>query len=270
VATAPGGAWDAYHVNSIQVVASNQILVSMRNTWAAYLIDTTTGKIVWTLGGKHSSFKFAPGARFAWQHDVQLISPTELTLFDDSCCRITSRGFAAPNGPSRGMVLRVNLARHSASLIRAFPHHPGLDVGFLGSMQLLPSGGAVLGWGSLPYFSEASGSGRQVLNARWPGKDLSYRALFTFTWVGTPDYPPSGAARRSGTRTTVYASWNGATEVTRWQVLAGSSAARLKPVASAAKAGFETAVSVKGSYGVFELRALGASGRVLGTSRAFK
>ena len=44
----------------------------MRNTWAAYLVNIDTGKIEWTLGGKHSSFKFGPGAAFQWQHDVAL------------------------------------------------------------------------------------------------------------------------------------------------------------------------------------------------------
>ena len=32
-------------------------------------------------------------------------------------------------------------------------------------------------------------------------------------WVGTPSFPPSGAVRKSKGKTTVYASWNGATLV---------------------------------------------------------
>jgi Arylsulfotransferase (ASST) len=270
-ASAPGPAWDAYHVNSIQVLAPNQILVSMRNTWAAYLINTSTGTIEWTLGGKHSSFKSGPGAGFAWQHDVHFISSDEVTLFDDGCCRITSKGgFASPNGPSRGMLLRLNVPARTASLIKAYPHRPRLETGFLGSTQLLPGGNAVVGWGSLPYFSEYSRTGQQLLDVRFPGKDESYRALWTSTWVGTPYFPPSGAERHHGGRTTVYASWNGDTEVTRWQVLAGSSTSKLTPVASGAKSGFETAISVKGSYKEFEVRALGAAGQALGTSRSFR
>src|SRR5205823_9247192 len=66
-------AWDAYHVNTVQTLGAGQILVSMRNTWAAYLVDANTGRTVWTLGGRHSSFKSATNARFAWQHDVQLL-----------------------------------------------------------------------------------------------------------------------------------------------------------------------------------------------------
>jgi hypothetical protein len=108
-----------------------------------------------------------------------------------------------------------------------------------------------------------------VLNAAFPGKDLSYRALFTDTWTGKPDTPPSGAARKAHGRTTVYASWNGATGVAAWRVLAGRSKAHLRPVAKRADSGFETAIHLQHSYKVFEVQALSRTGRVLGTSEAF-
>ena len=76
-------------------------------------------------------------------------------------------------------------------------------------MQVLPNRDALVGWGSEPYFSEYSPSG-QLLDVRWPGSESSYRALFTNTWVGKPDYPPSGAVQGD----TVYASWN---ERRRWR-----------------------------------------------------
>ena len=44
-------------------------------------------------------------------------------------------------------------------------------------------------------------------------------------WVGEPLTDPAGAAREAGGCTTVYASWNGATELASWRVLAGSSSA---------------------------------------------
>ena len=71
-ATVPtnGFPWDAYHVNAIDLTGNGTFLVSMRNTWAAYLVNIATGKIEWTLGGRHSSFKFGPKAEFQWQHDV--------------------------------------------------------------------------------------------------------------------------------------------------------------------------------------------------------
>jgi hypothetical protein len=67
----------------------------------------------------------------------------------------------------------------------------------------------------------------------------------------------------------VYASWNGATEVVSWRVLAGSGASRLTVVATRAKSGFETAIGVPPSYRSFKVQALDAVGRVIGLSRPF-
>jgi Arylsulfotransferase (ASST) len=266
---APGKPWDAYHVNSVQPLPGGRMLVSMRNTWAAYLIDVATGKIVWTLGGKASSFKAAAGARFAWQHDVRLVGTDEVTLFDDDCCQLFPSGsFASPSGSAKSMLLRLNLASHTVSLVASYRHSPALVVAFLGSTQILPNQNVLVGWGSKPYFTEFSRSGRSLLDVLWPGKDLSYRALYSATWNATPYYPPRGAARTVHNRTTVYASWNGATEVRSWRVLGGTSAAHLSRVASAHRNGFETAISMR-SYKLFEVQALGANDKVLGTSKAF-
>ncbi len=67
--------------------------------------------------------------------------------------------------------------------------------------------------------------------------------------------------------TTVYASWNGATKVVSWRVLAARTGGRLEPVTNAARTGFETAIAVPAGYARFEVQALDAGGRVLGVSR---
>jgi hypothetical protein len=263
-----GAVWDAYHLNSVQALQNGDLLVSMRNTWGVYLINPTTGKILWTLGGKHSTFKLAHGAKFTWQHHAELVgsAPTgmgsnaELTVFDDNCCKILSSGnLGSANGPSRGLALRLNTATKKASVIASYEHSPVLHTAFLGSMQLLPGGNALVGWGSLPYFSEYTKSGKQILDVQWPGKDESYRALFTNTWVGTPDYTPAVKLKNG----TVYVSWNGATQVAKWEVLAGSSSSNLKVVASHARAGFETAIKLSKSYQAYEVQALDSHGHPL-------
>lgn len=271
VLTAPGGAWDAYHINSVEVVSANEILVSMRNTWAAYLIDTSTGQPVWMLGGKASSFTLGPGAGFEWQHQVELLGNGEVTVFADNCCALLAAGkFDRPAGASQGLVLKLNTTSHTASLVAAYGRSLKRASAYLGSMQLLPGGNALLGFGSLPYFSEYSKAGKLLLDAVWPGKDQSYRALFSSSWVGTPYFPPRGAVRTVNGRTTVYASWDGATQVTRWGVLAGRNPGHLSRVATASKNGFETAIVLPRAYGVYKVVALDAHGRALGTSAAFR
>jgi hypothetical protein len=102
-----------------------------------------------------------------------------------------------------------------------------------------------------------------LLDGVLPYPDISYRAEVA-PWVGVPPYPPAGAARTHGGKTTVYASWNGATQVASWRVLAGNAT-----IATAAKSGFETAIALGRPATTLRLQALDAGGRVLGTSPPF-
>lgn len=259
--------WDAYHLNSIfPVNGGSQLLVSMRNTSAGYLIDATTGHIIWTLGGKNSSFRIPKRAQFHWQHDIQIHSGNLVSVFDDACCGMTPSGdFLKPPGgyrPARGLFLRLNMANHTASMVAQYKRRNKFTVAFLGNTDLQPNGNVVIGWGTQPFFSEFSRSGRLLLDAKWPLPDQSYRA-YVAPWVGEPTTKPSIAVRKG----IVYASWNGATEVVRWRVLAGNSASSLKPVATKTRSGFETTFKPRHSAKAYEVEALDAQGKVLGTSK---
>jgi EmrB/QacA subfamily drug resistance transporter len=267
-----GFPWDAYHVNAIDVAGDGTFVVSMRNTWAAYKVEIANGRIVWTLGGKHSSFRFGSGASFEWQHDVSVYPGTDLvTMFDDHCCQINSGGtYVSPTAPSRALVLKLNLATHTATLADSYGHGSDFDADYMGSIEPLSNGNEFVGWGSAPYITEFDTAGTMLLDARLPGSDLSYRATVE-PWVGLPLSPPSGAARRSHDHTTVYASWNGATQVTAWRVTqsitntsSGDALSRTAP-----RSGFETAIPVSGGDTRFRVQALDAAGRVLGTSQPF-
>lgn len=264
--------WDAYHINSIQLIGSREFLVSMRNTWSAYLVDGSTGKILWTLSGNPalSTFKLPKSARFEWQHDVRLLPNNEVTVFDDACCNVAGPGkFGPPSGPSRGLILKLNIKRKTGALVAQYLRAKDFHVAFLGSTQLLPNGNVLVGWGSLPWFTEFSRSGTVLLDVMWPIPDLSYR-VHRQAWTGTPSLPPSGAVRKTRGKAVVYASWNGATRVVAWRVLAGPSKRHLTTaVRRAAKTGFETAIPVPRSYTWYEVQALGAGGNVLRTSNPF-
>jgi len=263
-----GFPWDAYHVNAIDLTGDGTFLVSMRNTWAAYLVNDT-GKIEWTLGGKRSSFEFGPGAAFQWQHDVKLQSGSTVSLFDDHCCQLTGGGTSvSATGPSRGLVLKLNQQTRTATLVAQYNGGGKFETEYMGDTQPLQNGNTFVGWGSEPYLSEYSPSGKLLLEGSFPGSDLSYRSTLE-QWVGLPLSPPAGAARQTDGKTTVYASWNGATQVVSWRVLATAGAGRMTVVASAAKSGFETAIGVQTSYKSFEVQALAVDGRVIGASRLF-
>lgn len=277
---AAGAAWDAYHVNSIQILPGGthgEFLVSMRNTWSAYLVDIATGDIVWTIdgSGKAGTFKLPANGHFAWQHDVELHSGGLLSLFDDECCELTYKKppFDAPEGASRGLLLRLDTATGTAAYVHEYVHAQvqgsPVETAFQGNMQLLPDHNVVVGWGSAPFFSEFTYSGKLLFDSTLPNPDVSYRA-YVFNWVGKP--PLSAlrqVAKRSHGKTTIYVSWDGATQVVSWRVLGGSSAGHLRTVATALWGGFETAVPLKQGYKVYRVQALDSRGHVLATSSAF-
>jgi EmrB/QacA subfamily drug resistance transporter len=264
-----GFPWDAFHVNSIQLTGASEFLVSMRNTWSAYLVNAATGAIEWTLGGRRSSFHFGPHAAFSWQHDVALRPDSTVTMFDDHCCQITGGGtYVSPTGSSRALRLRLDQRARTAKLAAQYGHGGSFDADYMGSARQLRGGGMFVGWGSQPFFSEFGPSGKLLLDVVLPRPDLSYRATLE-QWVGLPLYPPAGAARAKAGRTTVYASWNGATEVASWQVLDATTPGHTSVLASAPCLGFETAIPVRGSARSFRVRALDARGHAIGTSARF-
>jgi hypothetical protein len=252
--------FDYFHVNSVQQAGNGDLIVSGRNTWAAYEIDPRTGAIEWTLGGKQSSFKLGSGVQFAFQHDVlfHLESDPIVTLFDDG------GGPPQVHTQSRGVTLRVDVTNKTATLVREDLHSPALVASFEGNVQALPNGDEFIGWGQQPYFSEFDSAGRTVFDGRFVDQNSSYRA-YRYQWTGTPTTPPSVAASTSGTTTTVYASWNGATQVAGWRVLAGATPSQLGLVTVAVKQGFETQINIPAAAYV-AVGALDSAGRTLGTS----
>ena len=64
----------------------------------------------------------------------------------------------------------------------------------------------------------------------------------------------------------MYASWNGATDVSRWRVLGGSDRNSVSPITSAGWTGFETSIATHSNDRYFAVQAIGRAGNVLGTS----
>ena len=119
--------------------------------------------------------------------------------------------------------------------------------------------------------SEFDPEGELLFNADFPTEGESYRA-FRFPWTGRPQDEPAVAveARPQEEEVTLYASWNGATEVAEWEVLTGPDPESLKLVGSAPRKGFETSVTTKTGEAYVAVRAKDGSGKTLGTARARK
>jgi hypothetical protein len=251
--------WDWFHMNSLQLASNGSWLISSRDTWTIFDVDSSTGQINWRLGGRQSSFKMEPGTAFSWQHDARQLSGDLFSLFDNG-------GPPSSHPESEGLVIRIDQPRHTASLVHAALPPSQLWAQTQGDLELLPDGDSWLGWGDTGEISEVSPSGKVLYVAHSPDDTQIYRAL-RFPWFGQPLTPPSLAvtATASGPLA-LYASWNGATDLASWRVLAGASASTLAPSSTTHSTGFETRLQAPRSAAFVAVEALGAGGAVLSTS----
>jgi hypothetical protein len=255
--------FDYFHINSIDVDHDDNLLVSAKGTCAVYKVNRRTGEVMWRLGGKKSDFEMGAGTRTAYQHDARRQPDGTLTIFDNG---------ADPkvHDQSRGIVVKLDEDEMTATLLREYTHPDELLAGSQGNVQVLSNSNVFVGWGSEPVLSEFAGEGELLFSAHFPAESESYRA-FRFPWSGRPhDEPAITAEAGPEDEITVYASWNGATEVATWQVLAGPGPERLGAVASVPRRGFETAITLTTTEPYVRVQAKNASGKVLGTSRVLR
>jgi hypothetical protein len=167
------------------------------------------------------------------------------------------------------LVLRANAGTKKAALVRSYRHPKRLLAPFEGNAQFLPNGNILVGWGAAPYLSEFAPSGKLLFDVYFghgkpPGKDADTYRAYRFPWRGRPTDRPVVVVAGD----TAYASWNGATDVVRWQVLAGPAAGQLKRVQVVVKRGFETPIPLMRSAAFYAVKAIDRSGKALGTSEA--
>jgi hypothetical protein len=179
--------WDWFHMNAVKLDTNGNLLIDARDTWTAYEVSPKTGKVLWQLGGKDSSFKVAAakgqtldnaGEIFAWQHDPEAHGDGSYTFFDNEAAGTANTGDdALVDLPySRAITVKVDFRSHVATLISANAQPEAESAPSQGNVQVLKDGGEFVGWGSLPYFSQYSASGKLTFNAEFPAGVNSYRA----------------------------------------------------------------------------------------------
>jgi len=243
---------DYFHINSIADGPGGTILISGRNTSALYLLRRD-GSVVWRLGGKRSDFGPAAAVKFRYQHFARFHGPTTISLFDN--------GAIPKEEPyTRPLVLKIDPATKTAKILKTFVHPKKLSSPFEGNLELLPDGGAFVGWGGIRKVTEFTPGGKVRFQLTLPYGD-TYRG-YRLPWSGNPGDKPLVSV--DGDR--VYASWNGKRGIARWQVLAGPDAAHLTVIASRPWGGLETVIGLETPPKAVAVRALDAAGRTLGQS----
>ncbi len=246
---------DYFHMNSVDEDGDGLIL-SARQTSAVYRISKTTGQVDWRLGGKKSDFRMGTGTQFALQHDARVQPDGTIRILDNSSEEQGKR--------SRSIVLRLDRQAKTATRV-ADVRLPGekLFAATQANSQRLPDGGLLIGWGSQGRGTEFGPDGKIRFDVDLPAGYDNYR-YYRMPWQGRPTSPPKARAKAAPNgATNVWVSWNGATEVARWQVLGPDGTV----IGDQVWTNFETWIRVPGRPGSVRVRALDAQGKVLGTSR---
>ncbi|KIY48140.1 hypothetical protein FISHEDRAFT_17104, partial [Fistulina hepatica ATCC 64428] len=271
-------AWDYFHINSVQKDDYGHYLISARHTHTLYYINST-GDIIWKMGGKDSTFAMCSKCSFSWQHDSRLHGSHQVSLFDNG-----GTDAVFDESTSRGLLLDINFEQKSVSLHSEYlpPHHEISNS--QGGAHIQENGNALIGYGIRPSFyviSEYDNHGRLLWSAKFAlNRQQSCRChtsenscdrAYRFAWNARPHFPPEVTVRRDHRRTRVFVSWNGATEVARWQLL-GALAEAVPPNATsvpssaivslqnASWADFETEIVWEGPgrYSFFQIAAMNA------------
>jgi hypothetical protein len=260
--------WDYFHGNAIEPIADGDLLVSARNTSTIYRISGRTGEVLWRMGGKRDDFGLVsrhPEWQFCYQHDVRVDGADRLSLFDNgggssqACPRHRARVEVFAYDTARMTVARVKVLSSRA----ASPSGDGFFTRMVGSARRLANDNWMVSWGDTGHVTEFGPGGRPLFDLTL--STITYRAV-RWRWTGDPVSRPSIAVDRGSGTVTAWASWNGATEVSRWRLVAGPSADRLQPVGPTfARHGFETRLQVATWDTYVAVTALDASGRVLAT-----
>ncbi|MCO5993193.1 arylsulfotransferase family protein [Actinoallomurus sp. WRP9H-5] len=246
---------DSLHLNSVEEDRDGNLLVSAMKTCTIYKVDRWTGRIIWRLGGRNSTFRLGPGVRFCGQHDAHWAGENLIRVFDN--------GTLPEPHASRVAWIKIDPVGKTATLVRQIIQPQHMSAVIQGGAQELPNGNTAVSWGSIGRISEFSPDGSRLFDASLPRGVISYR-MYRAPWNGRPSTPPIVITRGD----VVHAVWNGATGVARWRVLAGPTQNAMKPVAEAAWNGLDTAIALPGasaSAPYVQVQALDANGTVLDT-----
>lgn len=236
---------DYAHTNAIEEDSDGNFLISNRNMSEITKIDRLTGEIIWRLGGKNNDFTFIDDdtlpdvGAFSFQHDIRRLPNGNITIFDNAN-QFIDEGLRG----SRGVEYELDESAKTATLIREFRTDPETYSGFMGSLQRLPNGNTVVGWGggynpsNQPIaMTEFNPDGEVILELAFLNDALlSYRAR-KFPWQGFPTSAPVLVV--TGEPGALHYSWNGATEVVSYAVMGGYSPQALSLIAEQPKTDFE-------------------------------
>ncbi len=224
---------DYVHCNSIAEDLDGNILLSCLSLCECTKIDQTTGDVIWRFGGLDADSSWFtmvgdPLGGFSSQHDFNSFEPGLYTVFDNG-------RFHSPQ-VSRGLEYLLDTNTMTATLVWSY-QEPGLYGTHMGSMQRLPGGNYVVGWGDIhgiTTFSdvtEVNPDGTEEHSMRFEDPVLeSYRA-YKFDWEGQA-LVPYLIAEVDSVNSTAVLTYNvfGSDQFDLYRIWQGTSSSQLDPL----------------------------------------
>ncbi|MFW0786875.1 arylsulfotransferase family protein [Gordonia sp. CPCC 206044] len=154
--------YDPFHMNSIVLDPSGDLLMSFRNLNAIYNVDLQTGKVKWRLGGTRPDFAMGSGTATFGQHDAEYVDASTIRVFDNNIIGTRQQGTSSIKW------IRLDSDKRTATLVREQQHSAGIASAAMGNAQALPDGNTFGSWGFAPHIAEFSRSGKLVYDATLP------------------------------------------------------------------------------------------------------
>ncbi|MCK6694192.1 MAG: arylsulfotransferase family protein [Thermoanaerobaculia bacterium] len=170
----PGG-FDYCHGNSIEEDSDGNLLLSFRHLNAVYKIDRQTGKVLWQLGGKTSSFTFSNDPGFSGQHDARRLPNGNIALFDNA-------NMAAPPRISRAVEYELDTINWVATKVWEYKYVPGFFSRAMAGHQTTPERLHAIGYGLVfrpnPSAVLVDDAGNLVSELFFADSVMSYRSYY--------------------------------------------------------------------------------------------
>lgn len=280
--------FDYMHMNAIEKDGLGNYLISARHLWTLFYIDGNDGHIIWRMGrgNSGSDWNIDDNATFAYQHHARWLEPEQinmpkedgvsyLTLFDNEGKSPDRMAF---RNHSRGLVLKLDHTKKTdddkigqVSLVQEFLI-PGDEKASTsqGSMQPLDNGNFFINWGSTPVISEHLPNGEPVFNAIINAREYSSYRGFKAPFEGNPIDSPALLSRynKDDNQTTLYISWNGATNVSSWEIYTSDNGKTFQKLETIENKGFETTYQTPGAHKWAKVEAVDKSHKKLSSQTA--
>ena len=200
-----------------------------------------SGRVLWRLGGLESSFKMGPGTETAWQHDGRVLPDGEVTLLrrrlepadPPPVARGADRARLQDPRGAAGARLRAPRTRRCSPRARA-------------TCRRCADGNVAGGLRRRARDQRVLQRAARCCSTPTSPIDMSFYRAFRYPWSGRPLTPPAVLAtlNNTGEETIVHMSWNGASEVASWRILAGATGGPLAARATIPDGGFESSVTL--------------------------